>query len=39
MNENKKCTLQIQSETGRLEAVLIHRPGERKIQCDEVLMR
>ncbi|MDR2816914.1 MAG: arginine deiminase [Proteiniphilum sp.] len=27
MTENKKCTLQIQSETGKLEAVLIHYPG------------
>jgi arginine deiminase len=27
MSENKKCTLQIQSETGKLEAVLIHYPG------------
>lgn len=27
MTENKKCTLQVQSETGKLEAVLIHYPG------------
>jgi arginine deiminase len=27
MSENKKCTLQIQSETGKLEAVLVHYPG------------
>ena len=27
MAEDKKCTLQVQSETGRLEAVLVHYPG------------
>lgn len=27
MTENKKCTLQVQSETGKLEAVLVHYPG------------
>jgi len=27
MTENKKCTLQVQSEIGKLEAVLIHYPG------------
>ncbi|WP_352421208.1 arginine deiminase family protein [Proteiniphilum sp.] len=27
MTENRKCTLQIQSETGKLEAVLVHYPG------------
>ncbi len=27
MTENRKCTLQVQSETGKLEAVLIHYPG------------
>lgn len=27
MTEEKKCTLQVQSETGKLEAVLIHYPG------------
>lgn len=27
MPENNKCTLQVQSETGKLEAVLIHYPG------------
>ncbi|HBG58464.1 MAG TPA: arginine deiminase, partial [Porphyromonadaceae bacterium] len=27
MTQNQKCTLNIQSETGKLEAVLIHYPG------------
>lgn len=27
MSKEKKCTLQIQSETGKLEAVLVHYPG------------
>ncbi|WP_298652055.1 arginine deiminase family protein [uncultured Proteiniphilum sp.] len=27
MTENKKCTLQVQAETGKLEAVLVHYPG------------
>jgi len=27
MTDNKKCTLQVQSEIGKLEAVLIHYPG------------
>lgn len=27
MTDNKKCTLQVQSEIGQLEAVLIHYPG------------
>lgn len=27
MGEDRKCTLQVQSETGKLEAVLVHYPG------------